>query len=207
LAGFTSRWIRPLLEAIAQRHRALESDFDDLRQGQQAVGAAEATQCHAFHVLHHQVRGFVLGHGVQDLHHVGVVQLADERCLGSEEPLLVVQFPRIGQHAGAHTLDGDIAVAKGVVREEDLAGRSFAELALDAVLADLGRQRHAGQARGKGGKAGQRHGRQGAAIQGTTPAHGEWLRRRRSRDVAGKAGVYRVVPLAQAVALPTRAEK
>ena len=41
---------------VAERHRALEADFDDQFERQQLVGAAERAQGAAGHVFHHQVR-------------------------------------------------------------------------------------------------------------------------------------------------------
>jgi len=47
---------QPLARHVAQRHRALEADLDDLLERQQRVGTAEAAQRDAVDVLHHQVR-------------------------------------------------------------------------------------------------------------------------------------------------------
>jgi hypothetical protein len=75
----------------------LKPIFDDLVQRQQRIGAAEAPQRHALHVLHHEVGRLVVEHGVEHLHHVRVVQPAHQGRLGGEEAALEVRLARIGQ--------------------------------------------------------------------------------------------------------------
>jgi hypothetical protein len=133
---------------VAQRHRALEADLDDLVQRQQRIGAAEAPQRHAVHVLHHQVGRGVVEHRVQDLHHVRVVQPADQGRFGGEEAALEVRFARVGHQPHADALDRHVDAAELVAGQEDLAGGPFAQAGHDRVLADLHRQ--FGRAVGRG---------------------------------------------------------
>jgi len=147
-----------LAVAVAQRHRALEAHFHDLRQRQQAVGAAVAAQRAAADVFHHQIGRIGVGHGVEDLHHVGVVQPPDQRRLGGKETLLVMQFARIGQQAAAHALDRDIEVGEAVVGQEDLARGAFTDLGLHLVLADVAGRAVVGRSGFGVDEFGQRHG-------------------------------------------------
>ena len=127
---------QPLAVAVAQRHRALEADFDDLVERQQVVGRAEGPQRRAGHVLHHHAGRTRVGHRIQDVDHVRVVQPPGQRRLGGEEAREDMRIGRIAQHAGAHPLDRHLAIVELVVTEEDLAGRALAETADHAVLAD-----------------------------------------------------------------------
>jgi hypothetical protein len=70
----------------------LKPIFDDLLQRQQPVGAAEARSVTPGHILHHQVGRDRVGHGVEDLHHVRVVQPAHQGRFGGEEALLEVHI-------------------------------------------------------------------------------------------------------------------
>ena len=130
-----------LAPAVVERHRALEADFEHLRQRQQRIGAAKAPERDAGHMLHHEVgQLFVFGNGVQDLHDIGVVQLPDECRFGSEEALLEMCLALIDEGRAAHALDGHVVAAERVAGEEDLARRAFADLGLDAVFADARRR-------------------------------------------------------------------
>ena len=80
---------------VAERHRALEADLDDQLEREQLVGAAVRAQRAAGDVLHDQVRRDGVGHRVEDLDDVRVLQPADERRLGGEEALGVVAVARI----------------------------------------------------------------------------------------------------------------
>ena len=138
---------QPLTIDIAERHRALEAQLDDQLERLQLVGAAVRPQCAALDVLHHDVGFRRVGDGVEDLHHVRVLQAADERRLGGKEALVVAPVLGIGERAGADALDRHIALQEVVPAEKDLARRTLAEAAQHAVLADARRQ--FGQ-RGKG---------------------------------------------------------
>ena len=159
---------------VAERHRALEADLDDQLERQQLVGAAVRAQRAAGDVLHHQVGRDRVGHGVEDLHHVRVLQPADERRLGGEEALGIVAVDRVAGGRRAHPLDRDVAALEVVVAEEDLARRAFAEAAEHAVLADVRRQRRgAGRGFGEGGggqRDGHEMGRRATAILASAPA-------------------------------------
>ena len=128
---------------IAQRHGALEADFDDLFEREQGVGPTKTSQRGARHVFHHQVRLQRVGHRVIDLHDVRVRQAAHERCLGREEPFVEVRADaatgRIGQRR-AHTFDSHFAAAEVIAGMEDFAGCAFAKAAQDAVASDVAGQ-------------------------------------------------------------------
>jgi hypothetical protein len=173
---------QPLAEAVGQRHRALETQFDDLVERQQAVGAAEMLERHARHVLHHQIGRLVVEHRVEDLHHIGVVQTARQRGLGGEEVVAHIEqraAAAAGLAPGPHALDRHVLAAELVVAEEDVAGGPLAQAAQHAVAPDvrgqLALRRHA--AGGEAGAAGQRevggaglggHGRHAATKEGGT---------------------------------------
>ena len=70
---------------VAERHRALEADLDDQLEREQLVGAAVRAQRAAGDVLHDQIGRDRIGHGVEDLDDVRVLEPADERRLGGEE--------------------------------------------------------------------------------------------------------------------------
>jgi hypothetical protein len=92
------------------------------------------------HVLHHEIGRRRLGHRVEDLHNVRVLEPPDQCRLGREEAFL------IGRGVGrrAYPLDGDLAVVEVVAREEDLARGALPEPPQHAVLADLRGQRRLG---------------------------------------------------------------
>jgi hypothetical protein len=125
-----------LAEHVAERHRALEADLDDLLQRQQAIGPAEVAQRHAGHVLHHQVGHLGVAERLVQLHDVGVVQPPHQRGLGGEEarPEVRVDGRRLGRQPQA--LDRDLAVARLVARPEHLAGGAVAQAPEHHVLAD-----------------------------------------------------------------------
>jgi hypothetical protein len=79
----------------------------------------------------------VVGHGVEDLADVRVLQLAGERGLGDEELAVELAALRVVEELGRDDLDGDVALGEGVVAEVDLGGRAGAEVALDRILPDL----------------------------------------------------------------------
>ncbi len=146
-----------LAKAVAERHRRLEADFQNLLQRQQPIGPAEAPQRAAVDILHHQIGRLGVGDGVQDLHDVGVVQPAHQCRLGGEETLLKVRLARVREQPGAHALDRHVDVVERVVGEEHLAGGALAELAHDAVLADQRGQPAGGRFGRGGGEALGRH--------------------------------------------------
>ena len=146
---------------VAERHRALEADLDDQLEREQLVGAAVRAQRAAGDVLHDQIGRDRVGNGVEDLDDVGMLEPADERRFGGEEPLRIVAVDRIARGSGAHALDRDVPALEVVVAEEDLARRAVAEAADDAVLADVRRHRRdPGRSFGSGGggAAGDGHG-------------------------------------------------
>jgi hypothetical protein len=132
-----------LAEHITERHRALETDLDDLLQRQQRIRPAVAAQRDARHILHHEVGRDRVAHRVEQLHDVGVLQAADERGLGGEETLPRARLAAfgVGRQAGAHAFDRDLAVVEVVAGEEHLARRALAQLAQHAVAADVRGQR------------------------------------------------------------------
>jgi hypothetical protein len=138
---------QPLAEDVAQGHRALEADLDDELQRQQLVGPAKGPQRRALHVFHHQVGLVGAFHGVEELHHVRMVQPAHERRFGGEEARVVAPVHRVAQGRGAHALDGHVAFMEAIAAEEDFAGGAFAQLAHDLVFADVG-----GRGRGRAGR-------------------------------------------------------
>mmetsp|Transcript_1032 Transcript_1032/g.2653 ORF Transcript_1032/g.2653 Transcript_1032/m.2653 type:complete len:498 (+) Transcript_1032:624-2117(+) len=130
-----------LAEHIAQRHRALETEFDDLVQGQQAVAAAEMLQRDARHILHHQIGRRIFRDRIEDGDDVGMVQSPGQRRLGTEEAAAEVAAGGVGRGCpGAHALDRDLLALEGVTREKDVAGRALTEALEHQVASDMGRQ-------------------------------------------------------------------
>jgi len=100
------------------------------------LSAAVAAQRHAAHILHHQVGLQRIVDRVVDLHHVRVLQLAHQGCLGGEEMVAVVVLHALAGGGQAHPLDGHVAVVEGVDREKNLAGGALAQARHHVVLAD-----------------------------------------------------------------------
>ena len=118
-------------------------------------------------MLHHQIGRRGVGHGVENRDHIGVLQPPDQGRLGGEEATLEMRLARVGDQTRANPLDRDLVAAERVVGEEDLAGRSLAELGQHAVLVDVRGQRGARRGSFGGGESGQGHGRAGMALAGT----------------------------------------
>ena len=113
----------PLAAAVAQRHRALEADFDDLVERQQVVGRAEGSQRRAGHVPI-TTQGARGSGTASRMSTTFGWQPPGQRRLRGEEAREDMRIGRIAQHAGAHPLDRHPAIVELVVTEEDLAGRA-----------------------------------------------------------------------------------
>jgi hypothetical protein len=141
---------QPLAVHVAQGHRALEPELDDLLQRQQRVGPAVLAQRRTRHVLEHEVRLQRVVDRVVELHDVGMLEAADQRRLGGEKARAEVRFHRIGQRRAAHALDRDHAIVELIARQEHLAGGAFAQPRAHLIAPDALRQhsRHDGAAFG-----------------------------------------------------------
>ena len=137
--------LEPVGVVKAASHLRADVRHEHRRHGVPQIRAllAQVRERAAAHVLHGQVvRVLVLGE-VEDLHHVGVVELRGQPRLGDEH----VHEAGIARHEGADPLDDHFLLeALRALRggEVDLRHPSLGELLADDVLADLGacRERH-----------------------------------------------------------------
>ena len=126
-----------VLEGVLQRSDALEDDLHHLAERQQVGDVRVRVERGAGDVLHHQVAVVGLGHRVQDVDDVRVVQLAGERGLGEERLVHHALGVRVRVLVEQEHLDRHFPVGEGVARQEHVAGGAATDLADDRVLAEL----------------------------------------------------------------------
>jgi len=101
---------------VGERFAALECDFDDAVDRQQASWLSERLQRATRHILHDQIAALVVGDGVEYRGNVRVRELAGQRSLCQEQLIEALAVFLVAQRIGTHQLDGHLAVGERIVR-------------------------------------------------------------------------------------------